>query len=69
MDKIFNNKPYSTIELARCSIFAELLCKYHNLSIDLQNGVDDMADILVSPDSTDDEKNAAVATIAEALLR
>jgi lambda repressor-like predicted transcriptional regulator len=48
--------------------FAELLCAYRECSTEVQKIIESMAEIVNDSDATEDERDAAVATIAEALF-
>jgi lambda repressor-like predicted transcriptional regulator len=48
--------------------FAELLCAYRECSAEVQKVIESMAQIVSDPDAEEDERAAAVDTIAEALF-
>jgi len=54
--------------LASSQFFAQLMHAYRECSDEVQSAIDEMVDIVNDADATEEDKNAALSTIAEALF-
>ena len=48
--------------------FARLLCAFKECSTSIQQAIFELAEVIAHPETDDDERAAAIATIAEALF-